>query len=819
MPSRAFISSLLPFLFITLLASAKSTEQPNVLVIMVDDLGYADLSSYGSTDMQTPHLDKLVSEGMRFNEFYANSCVCSPTRAAFLTGRFPESVGMRGVNRLHRDDSWGYLDPEAIMLPSLFQQAGYHTSLIGKWHLGITRENRPNQRGFEEFHGMLLGMMDDYWEHTRQGMEQMRWNEIPIFPEGHGTDLITDWSIASLKRRAQSDQPFFQFLAYNAPHFPVQPPPAWLKRVKEREPDISETRALMVAFVEHLDYAIGQVLKAVDELGLRDNTIVFFTSDNGGLLSVGSNNGDLRSGKTHMYEGGLKVPAFVRWPERIKAGQVTDFRALTMDILPTMAELCGFSIPHQIDGQSFAKLLQSGDQQAFEREVSHIWLEKDKTREYIRVGDWKLLNDQWQPEGDRVGVHYELYNIREDPGEENNLADSMPEKAQELSGKLEAHIVKAQQIEWKRPKEAVVPSYLADYSEQYLEDPRAANLQWFQDAGYGLFLHYGLYALMGKGEWVQLMHKPEPVPVAEYAKLADQFTAENFDADFIVDFVKRAGMKYINITSKHHDGYSLFDTQLSDFKTTNSPCSRDLIAELYAACEREGVGLFLYYSYAADWKHPWFMSPEDGWVYSRPAYGEPPPEYLYEEPGDFQKYVEFADGQVRELLTHYPNIAGIWFDPIMGYYARPDLFNLEKTYAMIRELSPHALISFKQGATGTEDFVAPERHIDDMVERVRKSLGEESARVAAAAWEANQGKPREICDTMQPQQWGYNKADSGQQLNAAQVAEKLTAARKKGANLLLNIGPLPDGSLPKEEVDAILEAAELLKKEALCTND
>jgi arylsulfatase A-like enzyme len=431
---------------------AGQNKTPNVLIIMVDDLGYADLSSYGSTDLQTPHVDKLVSEGMRFNEFYANSCVCSPTRAALLTGRFPELVGMHGVTRLHRNDSWGCLTKEAIMLPNLFHDAGYTTTLIGKWHLGLQKHNRPNQRGFDEFHGFLLGMMDDYWEHSRQGMQQMRRNETPIFPKGHATDLITEWSIEALKRDLASGKPFFQFLAYNAPHFPVQPPIEWLEKVKEREKGISEKRALMVAFVEHLDDAIGQVLKAVDELGIRENTIVVFTSDNGGLTKVASNNGPLREGKTHVYEGGIKVPACVRWPTKINSGQRTDFTALSMDILPTIAELCGIPIKHEIEGLSFAELLLNGKQEPFDRTVYHMWLQKYKTKESIREGDWKLLNDPWTPLDNRAGVKYELYNLKDDPGERNNLADSMPEKAEALAKRLEAHMARTQQVEWKRPE-------------------------------------------------------------------------------------------------------------------------------------------------------------------------------------------------------------------------------------------------------------------------------------------------------------------------------------------------------------------------------
>jgi arylsulfatase A-like enzyme len=440
--------TLVYILFVSLL---QASEQPNVLIIMVDDLGYADLSSCGSEDMQTPHLDRLIGEGMRFNNFYTNSCVCSPTRAALLTGRFPEMVGMHGVTRKSREDSWGYLSPDAVMLPELFQQAGYQTTLIGKWHLGVREENRPNQRGFDEFHGFILGMMDDYWEHSRQGMQQMRRNEEAIFPKGHATDLISDWSIEALTRDAAAGKPFFQFLAYNAPHFPVQPPAYWYARVREREPDIAEARARMVAFVEHLDAGIGKVLDTLEELGLKENTIVFFSSDNGGLLKVASNNGPYRAGKGHMYDGGLRTAAGLRWPNRIKPGQTTNFVGYTMDVIPTIAELCGISIQHEIEGDSFAELLLTGSQASFDRPIYHTWLQKHKTKEALRWGDWKLVNDPWTPYDDRSGVTYQLYNLKADPLETSDVSREETEKFNEMTSLLNAYINSTRSINWKRP--------------------------------------------------------------------------------------------------------------------------------------------------------------------------------------------------------------------------------------------------------------------------------------------------------------------------------------------------------------------------------
>ncbi len=357
-----------------------------------------------------------------------------------------------------------------------------------------------------------------------------------------------------------------------------------------------------------------------------------------------------------------------------------------------------------------------------------------------------------------------------------------------------------------------VPTYLKEYAEFYSKNPREANIRWFADAKFGLFIHYGLYALLEQGEWVQLKHDP-PIPVADYDTLKDDFTAEKFDADFITDFVQEVGMKYITITSKHHDGYCLWDTDFTDFKATNSPCGRDLIGELVKACDEKGIGIFLYYSYAADWKHPYFYSREAGWPNPRPAYDQLQPAYKYKKPADFKIYETFVINQVKELLTKYPTIAGIWFDPIMGYYHNPQLFDVEGTYRIIRQMSPHALISFKQGATGTEDFMAPER-------AGKKRVGEQFE-VAQRAYTMNRGKPIEICNTMQPHlkgmpggsTWGYNKLLDGKHLAADQVMDLLADAAALDANLLLNIGPKPDGSFPQEDIDALLEVGKRLKSD------
>ena len=421
-------------------------DKPNIVVILVDDLGYGDLSSYGAKDMQTPCLDSLISEGMRFDSFYANCPVCSPTRAALLTGRYPDLVGVPGVIRTHLTNNWGYLAPQAVLLPKLLKKAGYHTAIVGKWHLGLESPNTPNERGFDHFHGFLGDMMDDYYNHRRHGNNYMRLNDKEIDPKGHATDLFTQWSIDYIRKRAKSKQPFSLYLAYNAPHTPIQPPSEWLERVKKRQPSIGEKRAKLVALIEHLDDGIGKVISALKECGLYDSTLVIFTSDNGGQLGVGANNGPLNGGKGNMYEGGIRVPFCAVWPGKIRSGTRSDRVALTMDLFGTICEAAGVNVRHEIDGHTILPTLLGKDQPAKERFV--FWMRREgggyggRCFYAVRRGDWKLLqNSPFEP--------LQLYNLKDDPQEKRPLGKK--HKAyQQLFGALRNHIIQGGAVPWQK---------------------------------------------------------------------------------------------------------------------------------------------------------------------------------------------------------------------------------------------------------------------------------------------------------------------------------------------------------------------------------
>ena len=425
---------------------ARTSGPPNIVLILADDLGYGDLSSYGAEDLRTPHLDSLIAAGMRFERFYANSPVCSPTRAALLSGRWPDVAGVPGVIRTHARNSWGYLSPDVTLLPRVLKGAGYHTALVGKWHLGLEAPNRPLDRGFDVFRGFLGDMMDDYYTHRRHGLNYMREGGDVIDPEGHATDLFSRWAADYVREQAQEAAPFFLYLAYNAPHTPIQPPEAWTRRVLAREAGIDSARARLVALIEHMDAGIGEVVAALKETGAYENTLLVFTSDNGGQLGVGARNGPLRGGKQEMYEGGLRVPAGIAWPQRIEAGARSDAVLSTVDLYPTLAEAAGADVFHAIDGVSFLPLLLGG---AEPPERPLFFVRREGGTRYmgqsiwaVRRGDWKLLqNTPFEP--------FELYHLADDPQEQRDLSASEPEKFNELARLLRAHVQQAGAVPWQ----------------------------------------------------------------------------------------------------------------------------------------------------------------------------------------------------------------------------------------------------------------------------------------------------------------------------------------------------------------------------------
>ena len=429
-------------------ASENTDSAPNILMILTDDQGWGDVAAYGAKDLKTPAIDSLIAAGMRFDNFYANCPVCSPTRAALLSGMVPDKVGVPGVIRTNPDNNWGFLNPDAILLPKPLKAVGYHTAIIGKWHLGLEAPSRPIDHGFDHFHGFLGDMMDDYLTHTRHDQHYMRLNTVDVRPEGHATDIFSDWAADYITSRAGKVQPWFCYLAFNAPHTPVQPPQAYLKKVLSREPGIDPIRAKLVAFVEHLDAGVGRVVDCLEKTGQAENTLIVFTSDNGGHKGSLAHCGPHRGFKQEMYEGGIAVPFCAVWPGRITPGSRSDLVALTSDLFPTFCEAAGATIKHEIDGVSILPTLL-GKLQSFDRTL--FWVRREGGQLYqgqdyyaVRHGPWKLLQNT-------PFEKYQLFNLNDDPLESIDVSDGHRSIVKDLTEKLRHHVQVAAQVPWQQP--------------------------------------------------------------------------------------------------------------------------------------------------------------------------------------------------------------------------------------------------------------------------------------------------------------------------------------------------------------------------------
>lgn len=422
--------------------------KPNILIILTDDQGYYDVAACGAKDLVTPHMDQLFDAGMKFNYFYANSPVCSPTRASLITGLYPDHAGVPGVIRTHSKNSWGYLSTDVPTIADVFNEGGYNTAIVGKWHLGLESPNTPNERGFKFFKGYLGDMMDDYWTHRRHGNNYMRENQKEIDPEGHATDLFSAWAVEYISQQKSAGKPFMLYLAYNAPHFPVQPPEDWLQKVKKRQPELSEKRAKLVAFIEHLDFGIGTVIDALKQSNLYDNTLIVFTSDNGGLLRDEANNGPLRDGKQSVYEGGLRVPTTFVWNNRIPPQSTTDLKAATMDLLPTLASIADIEAPKLLDGINIAPEVLGNQKMNPDRSI--YFVRREGGNRYGGLTIQAVIKDDWKLLQNNPFAAQELFNLHEDPFEKNNLINQQQDKYIMLNNLMMNYIQQGGQVSWQK---------------------------------------------------------------------------------------------------------------------------------------------------------------------------------------------------------------------------------------------------------------------------------------------------------------------------------------------------------------------------------
>jgi arylsulfatase A-like enzyme len=405
----------------TVTASAQSLpERPNVVLIMMDDVGYGDYGSYGAPDIKTPNIDRLAREGVRFTDFYAAPS-CTPTRAALITGRYQQRVALE-VPLPSAPAAGRGLPVTGRSLPQLLKNSGYATGLVGKWHLGYLPEFHPNAHGFDYFFGFMSGLID-YYQHTGpDGKHDLYENREAVHVQGYSTDLITDRAISFIEKH---QRPFFLEVAFNAAHWPFQVPdkpstaPGNGRFVQPQEENTG-TRADYVAILERADQGVGRILATLEKLGLTRNTLVIFTNDNGGEWL--SRNAPLFHRKQTLWEGGIRVPLIMRWPGQIPAGRTQRQVGIVQDLTATVLGAAGATVPPEtrLDGINLLPIVQ-GKSPVVERTL--FWRATNRNQRAVRQGDWKVIVESG---------NLFVFNLREDIGERHDLAKERSDIARKL---------------------------------------------------------------------------------------------------------------------------------------------------------------------------------------------------------------------------------------------------------------------------------------------------------------------------------------------------------------------------------------------------
>ncbi|HMV83650.1 MAG TPA: sulfatase-like hydrolase/transferase [Blastocatellia bacterium] len=423
---KDILRSLFALLWLVSPASAQSARKPNFVFILVDDMGYGDLSSFGSKDIRTPNIDRLGKEGVKLMQAYSNGPVCTPTRAAFITGRYQQRVGLEWALNANEKDPG--LPVEETSIARMLKNNGYTTALIGKWHLGSKTEFLPLQHGFDEYFGITGGNADMYSHQNILGENVLYEGDKPTQSAGYLTEQLGQRSVDFINKMGrQKDKPFFLYLAFNAVHWPFQPP---------KRPDSVRTRANWmegvrpdyIEMMHSVDKAVGQVLNTLDQQGLAKDTLVVFTSDNGGEQL--SDMGPYFNTKGTLWEGGIHVPGLARWPAAIPKGKVSNQVTVTMDWTATFLAAAGVQPDRKLDGINLLPVLQ-GKQPEQERMVCWRIDRPGLKQQAIRVGKWKLVT---QP----TSVNQLLFDLERDPTERRNAFYDNQAKAMELREKLTA---------------------------------------------------------------------------------------------------------------------------------------------------------------------------------------------------------------------------------------------------------------------------------------------------------------------------------------------------------------------------------------------
>lgn len=410
-----FVKSFLLWLFVGSLASTAMSAPPNVILINCDDLGYGDLACYGAKDIRSPHLDRMAAEGTRFTDFSVTSALCTPSRAALMTGKYPGRVGL--ATGVLRPDAQTGLAGTEITLAEIMKSAGYSTGCIGKWHLGFLNGMRPMDQGFDSYYGVLHNL--DHWEtvafEKEGGMPVLRGDDVakrPAVP----AEMTSLYTVEALKFiEVNRERPFFLYIGHAMPHLPFDASPKFKGRSQ---------RGLYGDVVEELDDSTGQILDKLRSLGLAEKSLVIFTSDNGPERKTPGTAAPLRGTKHTVFEGGLRVPCLAWWPGHVPPSRVCDEFVTTLDVLPTLASLAGIECQHALDGYDISEVLLGKSGARSRRTTLYsLYGNKQSRLESFREGRWKL----------HLTKPPQLFDLSQHPAEETDVAAQHADVVQRLS--------------------------------------------------------------------------------------------------------------------------------------------------------------------------------------------------------------------------------------------------------------------------------------------------------------------------------------------------------------------------------------------------
>ena len=787
----------------------------------------------------TPQMDRLRAGGMSFTDAHSTSAVCSPSRYSILTGRYNWRSSMKhGVlngfsPRLIEKDRMtvaSFLKQQGYSTACLGKwHVGMNwpqtdgkppgsTSNPKKIDYDKPIEGGPLSAGFDSFFGISASLdMVPY-----VFIENDRVTEVPTVekdfgrkgPSGpvfEGIDVLPTLSrkavqyIDSQATTAKQGKPFFLYLAFSSPHTPILPSPEWQgKSGLNKYGD----------FVMQTDAAVGAVLDAIDKQGLADNTLVVLTSDNGcspsaafpALLEKGHNPNYLfRGAKSDIWEGGHHIPFIVRWPAQVKAGTTCDQIISQADLFATCAAILGKHLPDTAaeDSVDMLPALQSHADKPLREVIVHSAIFGAFA---IRQGNWKLIlardSGGWSdpkpgsPEAQRL-PRVQLYDLARDLGENNNVQAEHPEIVARLTTLLEKYISDGRSTPGQpQPNTGAIEAYSTRTGKQEatpkkdkrqtagmvfkegnsIKDERLklapGDMTWWRKAKFGLFIHWGLYAIPGTSEWTMFKQN---IPAEEYARLADEFVPQHFDPRAWAQAAKSAGMNYMVLTARHHDGFALWDSPASyqGFCSARKAAKRDFVAEYVTACREAGLGVGLYYS-PMDWRFPGYFKPK-------------------ELPESAALMKRQCYGQVEELMKNYGKIDVLWYDGSWLAHQGSDadaawLWEPLKLNTMVRKYQPKAVISPRSGWQG--DF------------KVQEGGTPVSGPIIDTPWEK--------CLNLNKSSWGFNKVQK--LMTSQEVVRYLVDTVGRGGNMLLNVGPDRDGVIPAAHVAILKEVGDWLGK-------